>query len=49
LNAKFAVLILQTALHLAVIANQPELVRCLVAYGANINCRDRDGKYRNTL
>nr|CAB3264308.1 IkappaB protein [Phallusia mammillata] len=33
----------QTALHLAVLTDQPQLVRCLVAYGANVNCKDSYG------
>ncbi|CAK8679781.1 NF-kappa-B inhibitor epsilon-like [Clavelina lepadiformis] len=33
----------QTALHLAVLTDQPELVRCLVAYGANLTSKDRQG------
>ncbi|XP_078483910.1 ikappaB protein [Ciona intestinalis] len=34
---------MQTALHLAVLTDQPEITRCLVAYGANVSCVDKKG------
>lgn len=33
----------QTALHLAVLTNQPHIVRLLVVYGADLEVRNRDG------
>ena len=35
----------QTALHFSVLMDQVQITRCLVAYGADVECKDRDGKY----
>lgn len=33
-----------TALHLSVATDQPQITRCLIAYGASLRVKDREGK-----